>query len=1175
MSEAAPSCPKCNEPLQPGMLRCRACGERLNPATRQPVAAAAGMGSSVGGATNTPVANQALNSESTARPSSAAGPKTGTVLNLNSLLKTGAVPVGSTGPAGSTGPVATGASPLAPGVSEQARAVNVRPAGSSGSSLRLKKPASNSPTQTSPAAATTPATATKTSTPSSTSSTPGSTDTAKVASAASSKLPLPPTSSSSQSGSMRLARPSSSSGRMEAFGNDAIRVSCECGAKFRTKSETAGRKVKCPKCGSAVVVPGGQSETTGPALVEKRKFAELAKEIASLPPLLATENDPSTSVKNSAEMPAVESGTKIESGSKPGQTSSGSTTKRKKLSKSRLAKLLKAIEPKESASSEDAEKRRQAVLELGMAQNEGLWAELEKLKNDSWIVVREAVATALGDLGQPEATPALIEMFDDEVPEVRRNAIASIGKLRDARACRAMIVMALQEPHFRFASLDAITKMGTAATGSLQQILQEKDPGYALEAAVVAGRTRDTKLIEPLLKLLGNSFAIVRGQAAESLGQIGDKKATGPLCKLLEDPEQGVRVAAAGALARLSDPRSVPSLLKGLSQDDADVLERVITALGEIGDAQAASHLLPLIDHLQAEIRGAAAEALGKIGASESASPLTRLLHDTDEAVRLKAIAAFRKFKASIAVTPLLNLLMDPNSQIRLRAVDTLGEIADESAVDNLIHTLHNDGTMEVRQMAAKALGAIGSADGIEPLEQALEDEFPVRCRAITSLGQIGASASLPALLAMLKDSVPEVRYHTTQALADLGNANALKPLEELLSDEHPMVRRGAAKALVKLGDPRGESLLDEKKLASFKKKRSGPKFNFSSLEPTAFIEAIKAAPPAVAIGVIAVPALLLIGFAAMSLGIFSGGKASVVVRGRPATVNFTLDGKSVIVGFNKGVVEVWPVTGGSPSSKSVYGNFASSLFATGTNGTLLSLADKQVSTLSGGKATPVAGLPSASIQAIVSPNGKHAAAIGSDGSITIVDLEKAKPLQAIQLNTKTLTCLGLANGGGEIVGGRKDGSVTIWETQSGKVVSELKLGTIVPAGIGFNPAGDKLVVANLRGGVGIYDIKTRKRLNDLPFEGKTAPIFASASFVGGNDDLVLLTGSSGLTTWKISSNEVKAVSDFGLTGAIGGMAISPTGEHLALMDSDSADVIVVNLPSLEVASILSVQAGR
>jgi HEAT repeat protein len=957
---------------------------------------------------------------------------------------------------------------------------------------------------------------------------------------------------------------------MEVFGADAIRVECECGAKFRTKGEAAGKKVKCPKCGSAVIVPGGSPATGAAALVEKRKFVDLATEIAALPPQVGPQPDQALAGRTTGDLPVLESGTKIESGSKPGSPTSGSTPQKKKLSKSRIAKLLKAAEPKEGSNSQEAEKRRQAILELGLVENDSLHEAIEAYTTDSWITVREAVATALGDLGRPESTPALLRMLDDEVPEVRRNAIAAIGKLRDARATRAMIVMALQEPHFRFAALDAITRMSVAATPVLTQILAEKDPGYALEAAVVAGRTRDAKLLEPLIQLLSSQYAIVRGQAAESLGQIGDKKATASLCKLLADPDSGVRVAAAGALARLADPRSLPSLMKSLGEDDADVLERVITALGDIGDKQAVEPLLRLIDHPKSEVRGAAADALGKIGASEAASPLTRLLHDTDEAVRLKAIAAFRKFKAGIAVNPLLALLLDPNPQIRLRAIDTLGEIGDDSATDDLIHALQNDSTMEVRQMAAKALGAIGSADGIEPLEQALEDEFPVRCRAITSLGQIGASATLPALLAMLRDPVPEVRYHTTQALAELGNANALKPLEELLADEHPMVRRGAAKALVKLGDPRGEALLDEKKLAAFKK-RSGPKFDFSRLNPQTLVEMVKSAPPAVGLGLIAVPAILVLGFAVVGLGLLSGGRTTAIVRGRPAALNFAIDGQSITVGFNKGVVEIWPVAGGSPTATSHYpGNASSSILTTGVPNTILSFADKQIATLVDGTLSPVAALPGPSSQLLISPDGKHAASVGQDGTIPLVDLQTAKPLQAIQLNLKPVTCLALSNGGSQIAGGRKDGGISIWDTQTGTSKAELKLGAVVPAAIGFDPAGDKLLVANFRGGVGLYDIKSRKRLNEMPFEGKTGPIFNGARFVGAGDDLVLLSSANSLATWKISTNEVKTAAGFDLVGSIGSLSVSPTGDHAAFLDTESADVLVVSLPSLEVTAVLS-----
>ena len=35
----------------------------------------------------------------------------------------------------------------------------------------------------------------------------------------------------------------------------AIETSCVCGARFKVKSQLAGKRVKCPKCGSAFVVP--------------------------------------------------------------------------------------------------------------------------------------------------------------------------------------------------------------------------------------------------------------------------------------------------------------------------------------------------------------------------------------------------------------------------------------------------------------------------------------------------------------------------------------------------------------------------------------------------------------------------------------------------------------------------------------------------------------------------------------------------------------------------------------------------------------------------------------------------------------------------------------------------------------------------------------------------------
>src|SRR4029079_10730650 len=37
----------------------------------------------------------------------------------------------------------------------------------------------------------------------------------------------------------------------------AIVIQCQCGASFRAKDELAGKEVRCPKCQSAIAVPGG------------------------------------------------------------------------------------------------------------------------------------------------------------------------------------------------------------------------------------------------------------------------------------------------------------------------------------------------------------------------------------------------------------------------------------------------------------------------------------------------------------------------------------------------------------------------------------------------------------------------------------------------------------------------------------------------------------------------------------------------------------------------------------------------------------------------------------------------------------------------------------------------------------------------------------------------------
>jgi hypothetical protein len=51
----------------------------------------------------------------------------------------------------------------------------------------------------------------------------------------------------------------------------AISLTCECGKKLGVKDEMAGKKVKCPGCGTVLTVPGGEGAGGGGGRAETRE----------------------------------------------------------------------------------------------------------------------------------------------------------------------------------------------------------------------------------------------------------------------------------------------------------------------------------------------------------------------------------------------------------------------------------------------------------------------------------------------------------------------------------------------------------------------------------------------------------------------------------------------------------------------------------------------------------------------------------------------------------------------------------------------------------------------------------------------------------------------------------------------------------------------------------------
>ena len=130
---------------------------------------------------------------------------------------------------------------------------------------------------------------------------------------------------------------------------------------------------------------------------------------------------------------------------------------------------------------------------------------------------------------------------------------------------------------------------------------------------------------EPLLEVLGDPDASVRGQAALAIGSLGSRRAVPRLLELTQDPDWFVRVAALNGLGYID--RSLPAepALAALSDDEPLVRQAAALNIGGSTDPAAVNMLMEALVHdPDRAVREVAAEALGEIGDPRAIDSLRR-----------------------------------------------------------------------------------------------------------------------------------------------------------------------------------------------------------------------------------------------------------------------------------------------------------------------------------------------------------------------------------------------------------------------------------------------------------------------------------------------------------------------------------------------------------------------
>jgi HEAT repeat protein len=234
------------------------------------------------------------------------------------------------------------------------------------------------------------------------------------------------------------------------------------------------------------------------------------------------------------------------------------------------------------------------------------------------------------------------------------------------------------------------------------------------------------------------------------------------------------------------------------------------------GEARAASkatfpELLADLKSPTARTRLEAVTELSKSRRREAVEPLSALVRDPDVRVRMEVVRAFRDLRDLSATHALLTSLADGDLKVREEAVATLVELYSErdrsgpiegflqffsdeydrasvspfTAVDPAVFqgmaALLRDEEHVIRQDVAYSLGILGATPQVAALVGALQDtDAGVRGAAATSLGKIGSAQDGKALIPLLSDESNDVRNRAMQAIGVLRVREAGPPLREL-----------------------------------------------------------------------------------------------------------------------------------------------------------------------------------------------------------------------------------------------------------------------------------------------------------------------------------------------------------------------------------------------------------
>ncbi|MFZ5516501.1 MAG: HEAT repeat domain-containing protein [Candidatus Zhuqueibacterota bacterium] len=251
-----------------------------------------------------------------------------------------------------------------------------------------------------------------------------------------------------------------------------------------------------------------------------------------------------------------------------------------------------------------------------LSQKQTVVSCIQPYLHDDDEIVRQQLATLLGELNTPAVVPILLEILEkDQYKNVQQAASEALAGLHDHRAVPILL-----------------------------KKLDSSEPLVRYYAVAALGHFNDEILIQRLLDILANprETSDVRHQAALSLVSIHNPISEAGLVEIFTagDQPEDTKLLAAMVLGAFGNPAGLNFALDQAKSDNGYLVGLALTALGFIHDANALPVLIDNLKYGNKALRSLAAEALGRLGDPKAIPSLQQALTDPISSVRESAQAA-------------------------------------------------------------------------------------------------------------------------------------------------------------------------------------------------------------------------------------------------------------------------------------------------------------------------------------------------------------------------------------------------------------------------------------------------------------------------------------------------------------------------------------------------------